>query len=244
MTPHTLKFPILLVTLACVQAGALAQQPAAAVEDDLPPPPNLAPTCAGCAGAAQALKNGGLAYDWYFSMRWINSRDAASRFRWTLDRRITPRFSIGIERAGGDSHNAPLKKGLGGYFQDSDADAVLMPRATWFATPETKSMPSAVFGVGSDRLSIPHGQAWFATFSKSIPGTGLSPFVSLKLGTHDGRLAFPFGINWAFRPEWTLQAINDGEYTHLLLSWQREKVGVSLLAARSRNLGVQVNFAF
>lgn len=212
--------------------------------EDLPPPPNLAPTCAGCAGAAQALRNGELAYDWYFSMRYINSREAASRWRWTLDRRITPRFSFGIERAGGDSHNAPWRPGLDGYLRDSDGDALIMPRFTWFATPETKLGPSVVLGAGSDRLSIPHGQAYFATFSKRIPGTPLSPFVSLKLGTHDGRLAFPFGVNWAVAPEWTFQAINDGEYTHLLLSWQRDKVGVSLLSARSRNLGVQVNLAF
>jgi hypothetical protein len=225
-------------------SAALAFGQAAPGPEDLPPPPNLAPTCAGCAGAAQALKDGGLAYDWYFSTRWINTRDAASRFRWTLDKRITPRFSLGIERAGTDSHNAPWRPGLWGYLQDSDGDAVLMPRATWFATPETKNTPSVVFGVGSDRLSIPHGQAYFATFSKSIPGTKLAPFVSLKLGSHDGSVAFPFGLNWSVAPEWTLQAINDGNYTHLLVSWQKDKVGVSLMSARSRNFGVQVNLAF
>ncbi|MCG9894525.1 MAG: hypothetical protein MH204_03500, partial [Fimbriimonadaceae bacterium] len=126
----------------------------------------------------------------------------------------------------------------------SDADTLLMPRFTWFVTPAAGELPSVVFGMGSDRLSIPRGQAFFLTFSRSIPGTPVSPFVSAKYATFTNRLAVPFGANVQLAPGLTFQGINDGEYTHLLLTRQLGDLGLTLLAARSRNLGIQINYGF
>lgn len=219
---------------------ALAQDPALGEE---PVNPRLAPTCAGCAGSAANLEGGKVMWEWQATVRYLNTTDPATRWRFVLDKKVTDRFTIGLERGGGEG----MKHFVGSSWQDrlshSDGRAI-MPRATWFITPEKGDLPSAVLGIGSDRLSIPRGQAAFLTFAKLIPNTDFSPFVSFKWSTYKQRLAFPFGVNWQFAPQWTAQAINDGEYTHLLLSHQKGDLGLSLVLARSRNLGLQTSFSF
>lgn len=205
--------------------------------------PRLAPTCAGCAGAAAALEGGSIAWEWQATLRWLNTADPATRWRFVLDKRVTPRLTVGIERGGGEHHGHKVGSSLADRLSHSDGRA-WMPRATWFITPEKGDLPSAVIGFGSDRLSIPRGQAVFLTFAKNIPGTELTPFVSAKFSTYKERLAFPFGMNWQFAPQWTLQGINDGEYSHFLLSHQKGDIGVSLILARSRNLGIQTSISF
>lgn len=145
---------------------------------------------------------------------------------------------IGLERAGGDDQVDPAKS-----VATSDGDAPIMPRASWFVTPEAGPWPSVVLGLGSDRLSIPRGQALFATFSKPIPGTGLTPFVSLKYGTFDERLAFPFGANLQVGPG-VVQALYDGNHTHLLWTQPIGDLQASLVYARTRAWGLQVSYGF
>ncbi len=206
----------------------------------------MMPTCAGCAGEARLMTNGKIG-GWTVNYRFIAMDDVAARHRLTLDYALTSNFSIGLERSGSDSQTGHVPE-FGddpfGYLRKSDGDALVMPRFTWFVTPETTNTPSVVFGAASDRLSTPRGQAFFLTFAKSFEGSPFTPFVSVKTNTFDGRTVFPFGVNWNFAPSWTLQAINDGDYTHLLATKMFDKAAVSLILARSRYIGFSVAFGF
>lgn len=161
-------------------------------------------------------------------MRWISGGDDLHRWRWTLDRRVTPRLSLGLEQTG---------RAFG--------QGVVTPRGTWFITPEGKNHPSVTLGFTADRLSTPRGTAIFVTSGHSIPGTPVSVFASLKYSTDMQRVGFPFGANVRIGQDMTFQAIYDGDYTHMLLSkgWQGN-ITTSLVMARSKWPGLQLSVGF
>lgn len=206
----------------------------------------MMPTCAGCAGEARLLTNGKIG-GWTFNYRYIAIDEVAARHRFSLDYAVTSNFSVGIERSGSDTQTDMVPRfedDPWGYLRKSDGDSPILPRFTWFVTPETASTPSVVFGTAADRLSTPRGQAFFLTFAKSFKGSPLTPFVSIKTNTYDGRTVYPFGVNWNFAPTWTLQAINDGDYTHFLATKMFDRAAVSLILARSRYIGFSVAVGF
>ncbi len=207
----------------------------------------IMPTCAGCAGEARMLADGQLPSLWTFGYRYVNMDDVKVRHRFTLDYRVSPRLSVGVERSGGDSSLAEVstfEDGLFDFLRDSDGDAPMLPRASWFVTPQGESTPSVVLGFTSDRLSTPRGQAFFATFSKSFSGVPVMPFVSVKTNSFGGKTAFPFGANWVIDGRHVVQAINDGDYTHLLFTRLEGKANVSLLLARTKYFGMTVSYGF
>lgn len=207
----------------------------------------LAPTCAGCAGDARLMGADGLPTIWTFSYRFIATPEEGAQHRVVLDYRLTPTISVGIERAGGVSGMGgypAADKDFFGYLSDSNANAPIMPRFTWFAAPESANAPSVTVGFTSDRLSTPRGQAFFATFAKQIPDMPIAVFVSTKWSTFDNRVAFPFGFNWSIDRDWTLQTINDGDYTHMLLTRIHDGAAYSLVGARMKWLGFMVTVGF
>lgn len=141
-----------------------------------------------------------------------------------MDRRLNPRLTFGLE-----------------YTPSSEE---VLPRATWFATPAKGELPSVSLGWTSDRLSTPKGQAVFMTFSKALDGAPLTLISSLKWSTDKSRLAFPFGANLRFGDRHVLQAVNDGEYTHLLFTRLEDEFSASLMLARTKYLGVHLTFQF
>lgn len=147
-----------------------------------------------------------------------------ARQRYTLDWRALPNLSIGLEH-------------------EPESGEVL-PRSTWFICRERHDRPSVTLGFTSDRLSTPEGQAVFLTFAKSFKDSPVTPFASVKYGTDKRRIAFPFGANFSIRPEWTLQALYDGNHTHLLMTRLEEWGSMSLILARTKHLGVGVSFGF
>lgn len=204
------------------------------------------PTCAGCAGEARLVGADGFPTKYSLSYRYINiDKQISARHRWTFDYAVSPRLSVGIERAGSDSLVGPINtKGIGTYLKNSDGDAPILPRMSWLATPESATVPGVVIGFTSDRLSTPRGQAIFLTAAKHLPGGPLTAFASIKTSTFGGRTAFPFGVNTMLAPSWTLQTINDGDYTHLLLSKVLGTSSYSLIWARTRYLGFGVSIGF
>lgn len=206
----------------------------------------MAPTCAGCAGEARMLGPDGIPLKWTFGYRFIGAKDPALRHRFTLDYAINNRLSVGIERAGAErrGHGHADTSTIGNYLRTSDANTFLLPRATWFVTPEGPNHPSVVIGTASDRLSTHHGQAYFVTAGKSIPGGRVMPFVSVKLETYRGRVAFPFGVNVSPHPDWTLQTIHDGDYTHMLLTRMFETTSVSAVLGRMKYPGIAISWGF
>lgn len=207
----------------------------------------LAPTCAGCAGEARLLRNGGFAGKFTAAYRFVAIDEVAARHRFTLDYAVTPRLTVGIERSGGDSGLAPVPRfqdNPGDFLRFSDGDAPVMPRFSWFISPEKENIPSFLVGMASDRLSTPRGQAFFATASKHIAGTPVTPFLSIKTNTFDGRTVMPFGVNYSLPNNFVLQAVNDGDYTHFLFTKMLDRASVSLLLARSRYVGFSVAVGF
>ncbi len=99
-------------------------------------------------------------------------------------------------------------------------------------------------GFTADRLSTPEGHAAFLTFARSEEGSPLTPFASVKYGTADGSVTFPFGANLALGPGWVVQAVNDGKTTHLVLSRHRDGRTLSFVLARSRYPGFQLSVGF
>jgi YHS domain-containing protein len=207
----------------------------------------MAPTCAGCAGEARLMTGDGLAAKWMVGYRYVGTPEVAPRHRFTLDYALTPRVTVGIERSGSDAGMHPVISASEDFFdwlRTSDGDAFLMPRATWFATPQGRNHPSVVFGMASDRLSTPHGQAFFVTFAKSIPSSTVTPFVSVKTNSYDGKTVAPFGVNFGFGNDHVLQVINDGDYTHWLFTRMFDKTAVSLLYAKTQYWGFSVSMGF
>lgn len=82
------------------------------------------------------------------------------------------------------------------------------------------------------------------TFSKALDGAPLTLISSLKWSTDKSRLAFPFGANLRFGDRHVLQAVNDGEYTHLLFTRLEDEFSASLMLARTKYLGVHLTFQF
>lgn len=208
--------------------------------------PSFVPTCAGCAGEARLLGANGLPTRWNIAYRYINiDKDISARHRLTVDYAVNPRLSLGLERSGSDSSLLPVRTDGGwNWLRTSDGDAPVLPRGSWFITPEGPNYPSLVLGFTSDRLSTPKGQAFFLTAAKWIPGTVFTAFVSVKTNSYNGRTVMPFGVNTRLSPEWTLQTINDGDYTHVLLSHVFDWGSGSVILARSRYLGFGVSFGF
>lgn len=163
-------------------------------------------------------------YNFSASTRWLASGPEDARRRWTLDKSLNPRLTVGLEYT--PSQNEVL------------------PRATWFATPAKGSLPSVALGWTSDRLSTPKGQAVFMTFSQHIPESPVTLISSLKWSTDKSRLAFPFGANLKLGDQAVLQAIHDGDYTHLLLTRIERGWSASFVLARTRYPGMHFSYQF
>lgn len=142
----------------------------------------------------------------------------------TADYRVTPKASIGIE------YNPVTHE--------------VQPRATWFVSPMNGLWPSVTVGAAADRLSTPRGHAVFITFGRGLGATPVGLFASIKLSTWDRRVAFPFGANVTLGVGTTFQAVNDGMYTHLMLSHSFEHFGLTLHLARVKHPGLQASFRF
>lgn len=234
-------------SVAAVVRPAARPLTSTATEAERAPSLTLAPTCAGCAGEARLMSDGGFVSRWMASYRFLATDDVAARHRWTLDYAVTPRVSVGIERSGGDTSPQPVTPFADNplrFLRDSDGDAPILPRASWFASPQGKTHPSVLFGFISDRLSTPRGQAFFATFAYTPRDSFITPFVSVKTNTTDGKTVFPFGGNVAMGGNLVLQVVNDGDYTHFLLSKLFQRTSVSMLYAKSRHWGFSVAVGF
>ncbi len=207
----------------------------------------MSPTCAGCAGEARLLNSGNFAGRFMASYRFIAIDEVNARHRITLDYALTPRLTIGLERSGSDTNPNPIPEftdNPGDFLRFSDGDALVLPRFSWFITPEGKNHPSLLLGSASDRLSTPVGQAFFLTASKHIPNSQFTPFVSIKTNSYDGKTVFPFGVNYALPNNYVIQAINDGDYTHLLFTKMMDRAAFSLILARTQYIGFSINYGF
>ena len=117
----------------------------------------------------------------------------------------------------------------------------------WRAVSETKTRPALIFGTSSDRIGTPHGQSYFATVSKSLYhslGLPISPYVGLSYSGYEDRFLVPHGLNVALGPQWSALYMHDGVHAHLSTTYNWRNYGVTLLAVRRRDFGINLSTGF
>ncbi len=121
----------------------------------------------------------------------------------------------------------------------------LLPTANYTALFETDRQPLISLGTSSDRIFSPEGtRSYTITLGKSIPHSGLAPYVALNWSTWEDRFTFPFGINYALHPAWDAMVQHDGRNTHWLLTWKSRSTSVSLLLVKGRYWGLSAGVRF
>lgn len=144
------------------------------------------------------------------------------RWRSTLNYSLSPRLQVGIE------HN-PEAQEWG-------------PLLTWFLVTEGERRPALFVGTSSDRIGSPEGtQSYYLTASKHHPSWPVSAYASLSYSEWDGGFNVPFGAHVELGRGFSLQPMYDGQRPHLLLSYNRERYGVSLLWVWLEAAGISFN---
>jgi hypothetical protein len=147
------------------------------------------------------------------------------RWRATGNYRVHPRLQIGLE------WNIAVNE--------------VGPLATLFLLQETHKVPALFLGTSSDRIGSPEGtQAYYATIAKHIPRTPVSPYASVNYSEWDEHMNFPFGANLDLTGGFSLMPMYDGERSHLLLSYAREHVSVSLITVWYEHIGIAMSGGF
>lgn len=147
------------------------------------------------------------------------------RWRSTLNYSVTPRLQVGVEYNPAAGEAGPL--------------------LTWFWMTENERRPALFVGTSSDRIGSPEGtQSYYLTASKHHPGWPVSAYVSVNYSEWDGGVNFPFGAYFDVGRGFSLQPMYDGQRSHLLVNWQRERYGVSLLWVWLEEAGISFNVGF
>lgn len=121
----------------------------------------------------------------------------------------------------------------------------LGPIATAFLLTETDRRPALYLGTSSDRIGSPEGtQGYYLTTAKYIPLLHASPYVSLHYSEWEEGLNVPFGANIELGAGFALQPMHDGRRTHLLGSYTRERMSVTLLWAWLERVGAAIAVGF
>jgi hypothetical protein len=162
---------------------------------------------------------------WTFSGRFVDTELERPRWRSTLSYSVNPRLQVGIE-----------------YNPDAGE---LGPLLTWFLLTEADCRPALFLGTSSDRIGSPEGtQSYYLTAAKHHPAWPVSAYASLSYSEWDGGLNFPFGAHVELGRGFSLQPMYDGQRSHLLLNYSRERYGVSLIWAWLEEVGISFNMGF
>lgn len=121
----------------------------------------------------------------------------------------------------------------------------MLPTANYTVLFETERLPLISLGTSSDRIFSPEGtRSYTITFGKSIPHSGLAPYVAVNWSTWEDRLTYPFGINYALHPQWDAMVQHDGRNTHWLLTYKTRETSISLLLVKGRYFGLSAGIRF
>src|SRR5687767_11141815 len=142
-------------------------------------------------------------------------------------RQVTRNFRLGLE------YNAGVKEiGL---------------VANWRAVAETRTRPALIFGTSSDRIGTPDGQSYYATLSKSLHhviGLPVSPYVGISYSGYENRFLYPYGVNAALGRHWSAMYLHDGVASHFSATYSWKRYGITLLAVRKRDPGINFSTSF
>ncbi len=158
-------------------------------------------------------------------MRWIDTELDRPRWRTTLSRRIIPTLQIG--------------------FEVNPAAGELAPIATWFVLSEKGWRPTVFLGTSTDRIGSPEGtQTYYMTATRSVAALPVSLYGTVGYSEWDDEWKVPFGGYLEVATGVTIQPMYDGERTHLLANYARERWSASLIWAWLETPGLAVSFGF
>jgi len=119
------------------------------------------------------------------------------------------------------------------------------PIATAFVLTEGERRPALFVGTSSDRIGSPEGeQAYYATASKSLGGLPVSVYGTVNYSEWDDGFNLPFGAYVEIAPGLTVQPMYDGQRTHALASYARERFSITVIYAWLERAGIAASVGF
>jgi len=122
------------------------------------------------------------------------------------------------------------------------------PLANWLAMTETERRPALMFGLSSDRIGTPDGEAFFFTLSKDLQGlTGwpIAPYVGASFGTFEDDLRAIGGVRIRIGHGFAGTLLHDGKALHPTLEYGfLDRHVVSLLWVDAEDIGVAYSVVF
>jgi hypothetical protein len=164
---------------------------------------------------------------WTLGVRLLSNQIPRAAVRTTLTYNFHPRVQLGIEYNPRAGEFKPL------------ANLLLMT--------ETSRRPALMVGTSTDRIGTPHGQAFFATFSKNLrPATGLpiAPYAGVSYGTYDHRARAIGGLTVFLSEKFTAIVTYNGVNIHPILTYSHDRHALSLIMVKGRDPGMSYSVRF
>jgi len=136
---------------------------------------------------------------------------------------------------------------LGVEYNPRSSQAAVGPLLNLRLLRETADRPSATFGLSSDRIGTPTGEAYYVTVGKSLRrelGLPIAPYVAVLHGTFERKVIYPFGVSASLGNGFTVFVSNDGHSTHPMLTYAWQRYSVTFLMVRSRDPGFTFSVGF
>lgn len=131
-------------------------------------------------------------------------------------------------------------------FEYNSGVGEVVPVANVFILKETERLPALIVGFSSDRIGSPEGEYQvYGVLAKYIPQLRVAPYVALQYSTWDDGFNFPFGVNIPIGTIGNIQAINDGNRSHLMGTVYLNKTfGLTALWVWYERAGLALFFGF
>lgn len=136
---------------------------------------------------------------------------------------------------------------VGVEYNPRSSQSAVAPLVNLRLLREKADRPSATFGVSSDRIGTPKGEAYYITFGKSLRhelGLPLAPYVAVLYGEFDRKVIYPFGISASLGKGFTTFVSHDGHATHPMLTYAWQRYSLTFLMVRTRDPGVTLSVGF
>ncbi len=121
----------------------------------------------------------------------------------------------------------------------------VQPVATWFLVAQEGVRPTVFLGTSADRIGSPEGtNTYYGTASYALESLPVSVYGTLGYSEWDDEWKAPFGGYVEVAPHVSLQGMYDGERTHALVHYARERWNASLLWVWLDSAGFSVAMGF
>ncbi len=160
-------------------------------------------------------------------MRVIANQIDRATWRNTLTYRFHPRVTFGVE------YNPLAGK--------------VSPLANIVALTETNRRPALIIGTSSDRIGTPHGQSFYATFSKNLrreTGLPVALYAGVAYGTFEDCARIIGGLNMNLNERWSSTILFDGVRVHPVVNYTRRRHQFGIIFERGRNPGASYSISF